>query len=197
LAFPVLMIPFFFGGILAAATEIGARERFVDVGSGAWPWLILLAASVGVIPLAAMDAMGVWTSNVVISESYTVAVPAALLMLATTFVFWRRRGNRVSDAIFALAVLPLGIVALGYLKISLMVLAFVLALYVGVRLQLYRQWLYVIAGVLLAALVFVTYTRVSLPAHNEGLSPLDFLGDFVPRVWWPFFFIVHLLWSWV
>ncbi|MEO5579207.1 MAG: hypothetical protein ABIR58_01000, partial [Gemmatimonadaceae bacterium] len=210
LGFPVMMIPFFFGGLLAAATEIRRLRWRVRASSSSdtfprydfwsdWrPWTILLLASVGVIPIDAMDSMGVWTSNVVISESYTVGVPAALLLFATTLIFWNTRGRRgTTDAVFLFLVLPLGIVGLGYLKISLMVLGLILLLYAGLRLRLYAQARYVAAGILATAAAFIAYTRVSLPAHNEGLAPLDFLVNFVPRPWWPFFFVVHLLWAWV
>lgn len=199
LAFPVIAIPLFFGAILAVATEIGRLSGTAARGplSGVRPWLVLLVASVGVIPVSAMDSMGVWTSNVVISESYTVAVPVALLLLATAFVFWKTRGNKVTDSFFVLAIFPLGIVALGYVKISLMVLGFGLSLYLGFRLRLYRHPLFAAAGVVLVLLVFLTYGRVSQPAHNEGFAAFDFLNAFVPRPWWPFFFVIHLLWSWV
>lgn len=197
LAFPVMMIPFFFGGILAAATEIVNLEFAEDLRNDLRPWLLLLAAGIGFIPITALDAMGVWTSNVVISESYAVAVPVALLLFSATLVFWRGLGNRVADAVFAVVVLPLGIVALGYLKISLMILGFLLAIYIGIRLGVYKRPVFVAGGILLSGLVAITYPLVSLPAHNEGLSPLDFMGDYVPRRWWPFFFVAQLFWSWV
>jgi len=199
LAFPVIAIPLFFGAILAVAIEIGRLSGTTARGplSGFRPWLILMAASAGVIPASAMDSMGVWMSNVVISESYTVAVPVALLLLATAFVFWKTRGNKVTDSFFALAIFPLGIVALGYVKISLMVLGFGLSLYLGLRLRLYRRPLFAAAGVVLVLLVFLTYGRVLQPAHSEGFAAFDFLNSYVPRPWWPFFFVIHLLWSWV
>lgn len=203
LAFPVLMIPLFFGGLLAVATQVGNLSRrssgVFDIRNGPRPLVVLLIASVGVIPITAMDAMGVWTSNVVISESYTVAVPVALLLLATTLVFWKGQdsGNRVTDAAFLFIALPIGIIALGYLKISLMVLGLLAALYVGVRHTLYKRPLFAASGGLLLVAVFVTYGQVSLPAHNEGLAPFDFMSGFVPRQWWPFFFLIHLMWTWL
>ena len=102
--------------------------------------------------------MGVWTSNFLISESYTVAVPISLLILATVVLFFDRRSMDASrdtarprslgESLFVLVGIPVAIALLGYLKISFMALAFGLALYALFRLRLYRRPLYLAAGAL-------------------------------------------------
>ncbi|MBA2708065.1 MAG: hypothetical protein H0U59_09700, partial [Gemmatimonadaceae bacterium] len=227
LGYPVTMIPLFFGGILCFVTELRHAERSEDrashavleqrdPGEGAGDrsntrdlrddpraWAVFLIATIGVIPITAMDAMGVWTSNLMISESYAVGIPVALLLLGTCVAFWRSGGREAvsrsplasREQLFPLIVLPIGIVILGYLKISLMVLAFLLAVYVFLRLGLFRRPLFAVAAVLLAVAVALAYGQVSLPAHREGIVPLHFLKGFVPAEWWPLFPIVHLFWS--
>jgi len=209
LGFPVTMIPFFFGGILAFAVAMRNRRRGAEAGEDLRNdfrfWFVFLAACIGVIPISGLDAMAVWTSNLLISESYTVAVPCALLLLAAVVTFYdglaqqgrTSRVRAIGDSLFALVGVPLGIVLLGYLKISLMVLAFALAMYAVVRLRLYRRPLYLVSAVLTTVLFYLTYTRVSLPAHREGLAPFDFLWSYVQPAWWPFFIVVHLFWSWL
>jgi hypothetical protein len=207
LGFPVTMIPFFFGGILAFAVAMrsarGDAEADDDLREDGRIWFVFLAACIGILPISGLDAMAVWTSNLLISESYTVAVPSALMLLATTII-WHGQSARnsskrgkVLDSIYLLVVLPLGIAALGYLKSSLMMLAFGLAWYVFLRLRLYRQIIYWYAIVVTSIVFAGTYQHVILPAHYEGLSKLDFLWNFVKPAWWPFFFVVHLFWSWV
>jgi hypothetical protein len=210
LGFPVTMIPFFFGGILAFAVAMRNRRHGPDAGADLRSdfrfWLVFLAACIGIIPISGLDAMGVWTSNLLISESYTVAVPCALLMLATTIAFHDGivtrtgqgtfTGRAVADAIFLLIGVPLGIVVLGLLKSSLMMLTFALALYALVRFRLYRRLLYSASAAIATVLFYVTYERVILPGHREGIAPFDFLWSFVKPPWWPFFIIVHLFWSW-
>jgi len=209
LGFPVTMIPFFFGGILAFAVAMrnrrGGAEATVDLRDDLRFWFVFLAACIGIVPISGLDAMGVWTSNLLISESYTVAIPCALLLLATMVTFYdgqtRPAGSGqargIADSVFVLIGIPLGIVLLGYLKISLMVLAFALAMYAFVRLRLYRRPLYLVSAALTSALFYLAFTQVSLPAHREGLAPFDFLWSFVQPAWWPFFIVVHLFWSWV
>lgn len=212
LGYTVTMIPFFFGGTLAFA--VAMRNRRTPSGGGGDLrddfrfWFIFLAACIGIIPISGLDAMGVWTSNFLISESYNVAVPCFLLMLATVVAYYDARsprdgaaagkGRSISDALFVVVGIPLGIAALGYLKISFMALAFGLAVYALFRLGLYRRTLYAAAGVVATVVFAWTYTQVSLPAHREGgFAPLDFLWGYVRPAWWPFFLIVHLFWSWL
>ena len=211
LGFPVTMIPFFFGGILAFAVALRNRRVAPNAGQDLRDdlrlWFVFLSAPIGVMPVSGLDSMGVWTSNLLISESYTVAMPCALLMLATVVLFGDGLATRsdetslgvrsVGESLFVLIGIPLCVVALGYLKISFMFLGFALAIYTLVRLRLYRQPLYLASAALLTVLCLVAYTQVSLPAHREGLAPLDFLWSFVKPSWWPFFLIVHLFWSWV
>jgi hypothetical protein len=211
LGFPVTMIPFFFGGTLAFAVAMRNRRRepesAQDLRRDFRLWFVFLAACIGIIPISGLDSMGVWTSNLLISESYTVAVPCALMFLATVLAFYDGLINRagpgpsrarsLSDSLFVLIGIPLGIVLLGYLKISLMALAFAVALYALARFRLWRRPLYLLSAVVTTIVFYVAYTRVSLPAHREGIVPFDFLWSVVQPAWWPFFLVVHLFWSWL
>jgi hypothetical protein len=209
LTFPVTIIPFFFGGMVALAIALANRRRGEEDRSprlSGFFWAVLIAIAVGIAPIDGMDAMGVWTSNILISESYTVAVPAALLF-AAVIVTWadgippdvllRSATLKTSDWLFLLVVVPTGIVLLGYLKISLMALAFAAAVYLVLRLGLYRRLPFVLSIAIVAVVFYLTYVRVSLPAHREGLAPFDYLSNFVPLPWWPFFVFVHLAWTWI
>jgi hypothetical protein len=192
----ITILPFFFGGILAFATEMRsvlARSTSIDLRDNLGVVLVFLIAVVGVFPITGMDAMGVWTSNIMISESYAAALPVALLLLSMTVIWWR--GER-RDWIYPALILVPGILLLGYLKISMMILGFVAAIYAGLRKKLYRRPGFIVIGIALTILVAITWSNVSLPEHREGLVPLDFLKGFVPPAWWPFFFLVHLFWSW-
>lgn len=210
LAFPVIVIPFFFGGVVAFA--IFLRDRRRDEGSsparlsGTF-WAVFIAIAVGIAPIAGLDAMGVWTSNIMISESYTIAVPAALLFaavvlswadgLSVTPTTLARAKLGWIDMLFLLVIIPAGVLLLGYLKISLMALAFAAVVYLGWRLRLYRRLPFLAAMLITAVVFYLTYKQVSLPAHREGFVPLDYVSDFVPPPWWPFFLFVHLAWTWI
>jgi hypothetical protein len=211
LTFPVTIIPFFFGGVIALA--IFLRDRRPSTSDdraqrlGGVFWAVFIAIAIGIAPLDGMEAMGVWTSNILISESYTIALPAALLIVAL-IIRWAdgvssAAGSlssaplRKSDLLFLLVVYPAALVLLGYLKISLMALMFAVTVFLFVRLELYRRMPYAAAMVISAVAFYVTYKQVSLPAHREGYVALDYVRSFVPPPWWPFFLLVHLLWTWV
>src|SRR5688572_22502518 len=106
LGYPVTMIPFFFGGTLAFAVTLRQRRKaagnVTNLTDDFRFWIVFLAVCIGIIPISGLDAMGVWTSNFLISESYTVAVPISLLILATVVVFFDRRSTDASgDAVRA------------------------------------------------------------------------------------------------
>jgi hypothetical protein len=198
LGYAVTMIPLFFGGVLAFAVQM-RRER---ESNGFIFWAVFLAATIGILPVTGLDALGVWTSNLTISESYAVAVPAALMLAATVAAFWRQRGARVLaqnasviDLAFLALFIPGGLVALGYIKISFMVLGFAATGYAALRVGALKRWPLVLILAWMTIWVAVTYQRVSLAAHREGMVPLDFLKGFVPPVWWPFFILAQLFWS--
>lgn len=198
LGYPIAMIPLFFGSVIAFAVQMSGRDVTRD-----WrTWILFVAATIGVVPVAGMDALGVWTSNLMISESYAVAMPIAIMLLASVMVFWRQRGNpvlagngSVTDFAFLAIFLAAGLVSLGYVKISFMILGFGAAGYAALRVGAWRRWPLLLIGLWIAAIVAVTYQRVSLVAHREGIVPFDFLKGFVPREWWAFFIIAQLFWS--
>ena len=210
----VTMLPLFFGAILCFATEIrcawmrtsradNAENVSADIRENLSLAALFLIASIGIFPITGMDALGVWTSNPMISESYGAGLPVALLLFSTTIVFWTTSGREaattrmsISDWVFVALVLPIGLLTLGYLKLSLMVLGLLAMFYAAFRKRLYTRVPFVVIGLALLAGAFLTYRRVALPEHNEGLSPFDFLKGFVPPSWWVFFPLVHLFWSW-
>lgn len=208
--FGVTMIPLFFGGTLAFAVATrklrSGPDADDDLRNDFRFWFVFLAAFLGIIPLSGLDSMGAWTSNLLISESYTVAVPCGLLFLATVLIFYAsanrgeevgNRGRSIANSAFVVVGIPLGLVLLGYLKISLMALGFALGLCAFVRLRLFRRPLYLLSAGLTTILVAWTYTRVSLPAHQEGMRAFDFIQSYVPPQWWPFFVVVQVFWSWL
>ena len=206
LGYVVTMIPLFFGGIIAFAVQVRGEGFFGTPGDDATReltvWGIFLAATVGVIPIMGTDAIGVWTSNLMISESYAVGIPVALMLLATVMRFWRDHGSRVMsgdaaaiDYVFLALVLPAGLTVLGYLKISLMILGFGATGYAALRLGVWKKPALLVVALWVVAVVFATYMRTSLVAHHEGIVPLDFMKSFVPRNWWAFFFLAQIFWS--
>ncbi|MEO5588269.1 MAG: hypothetical protein ABIS03_01695 [Gemmatimonadaceae bacterium] len=206
LVFPVTVIPIFYGAIVVFALEVrtALNRSTPTTGSamGAAFWIVFLSATVGFMPISGMEAIGVWTSNVLISESYTFAIPVALLFASLVITFWQeRRGGVMSgdasmmDYLFVAIVLPAGIVTLGYLKISLMILAYIGVLFTALRVRAYRRLPLVAVAIVTTIFVALAFKQVSLVAHREGVVPLDFLKDYVPIKWWPFFPLLHVFWS--
>ena len=194
LGYPVIVLPIFFSSVLTFATELRTAFGKGDVAMrNDWRvWLVFLAATVGFIPTSALDALAVWNSNAFISESYLIGMPVFILMLATGLT---TKGKL--DWAFVLLFVPLLLAICGFLKISMMILGLALAVYLAVRLELYRQPK-VLAGLLISLVaVGLTYRIVSLPAQNGGISPFHFMRYDALEGWQQFFPLIHLLWTWV
>ena len=105
------------------------------------------------------------------------------------------QNGTVIDFAFLALVVAGTLVTLGYIKISFMVLGFAVICYAALRVGALKRWPLVMILAWMTLWIAVTYQRVSLAAHREGMVPFDFLKGFVPPVWWPFFILAQLFWS--
>lgn len=205
LGYPLIVLPLFFSSLLLFSAEL--RDAFAggetrSLRSDPRVWLVFLAATVGFIPTVALDALAVWNSNAFISESYLIGMPVFFFALGAGLAFGRERPFEIRSAgldalVFLGLFVPLILAALGFLKISLMILAFALAIYLAFRLEWYSKPIVLVSIVLSAIVVAATYRVVSLPEHNTGISPFHFMRFDARQGWQQFFPLVHLLWTWV
>ena len=94
-------------------------------------------------------------------------------------------------------VMPVLLVCLGFLKVSLMLLALASLLWVVLRAGLYRRRLFLIATPIAVVVSAITFKLVSVAAQNQGFVPLSFMRYNADPRWWPYFILGHLFWSWV
>ena len=202
----VIVIPLFFAAVLLLAVEVKKGWRLSRAGSDPplkkdyAAWLFFLAATVGMIPTAGLDAMGIWNLHVLISESYVIGVPVFLLVIATSIAFWRRKRSslRAGDLAFLLVFAPLMLAVTGFLKVSLMLLLLCAALGVVALGRLLRDRWIALSMVFCLLTSFVTYKFVSVTAQNQGFVPFAYMRySGVDTAWWPWFVLAHLFWSWV
>ena len=193
LGYPIIVMPLLFYGVLLVAR--GAERNDWRV------WTAVLAATVGFIPTRALDAFAIWNSNAFISESYLIALPVFLLVMTAGVVFWERNRDErrfgIGDSVYLLVFIPLILGALGFLKISLMLLLLAVAWYLIVRLWLWTRPQVIGSMILSAIIVAITYRIVQLPNQNGGISPLHFMRFDAAQGWQQFFPLFHLLWTWV
>ena len=205
LGYPVIVLPLFFSSLLLFSAEIRAALATDTVSAlrSDWrAWLVFLAATAGFIPTSALDALAVWNSNTFVSESYLIGMAVFFLTLGAGLAFGMRHKTESqhpnwNGAGFLIVFVPAMLAALGFLKVSLMLLAFVLAVYLAVRLKWHRRPMVVLSVLVSAGVVFFTYRVVSLPAHNTGVWPLHFMRHHAAPGWQQFFPLFHFLWSWV
>ena len=201
----VIVIPLFFSAVLLLAVEVrkewrharavGERTLRTDYAA----WLVFLVATVGMIPTSGLDAMGIWNRHAMISESYVIAIPVFLLVMCTAVVYWRRRrsSHRKSDVLFLLVFAPAMLAVAGFLKLSTMLLLLAAALGVALLGRLFRDRIYALSALLCIGAGGIAYKLVSVTAQNQGFVPFSYMRFYVNAAWWPYFILVHMIWSWV
>jgi hypothetical protein len=203
----VLMAPVFLFALLLLAAEARSAWRLARPETAiARPlerepvaWLVLVGATIGFIPSSALDALGIWNRHVLISESYLTGLGVFLLCCGLSVDWWASRAKDGSrgDALFLLLVVPILLVCLGFLKVSLMLLALAALLWVVIRSGFFRRRVFLTASLLALFVSAITFKLVSVAAQNQGIVPLSFMRNNADPRWWPYFILGHLFWSWV
>ncbi len=168
-------------------------------------WLFITLMIMGFLPRTAMLGLGLWTIGAFFSESYALAVPVTFLAVAMVSDFlndFSRTSSapspRVSDALFLLAVVPLLLALVGFLKISMLLLGFPIWAYVVVR--RYRRNMLALASLAVTTLVFLAVFRYAAPqGDGRAFGAFTFIRftSIVDHAWWPYFYSLSLIWGWV
>src|ERR1019366_1040415 len=88
-------------------------------------------------------------------------------------------------------------VCLGFLKVSLMLLALAAFLWTVLRTRLFKDRVFIAGAVLWLIVSAITFKLVSVPAQNQGITPFAFMRYSADGQWWPYFILLHLFWSWI
>ncbi|HUQ47287.1 MAG TPA: hypothetical protein VM053_03465 [Gemmatimonadaceae bacterium] len=159
----------------------------------------LIGATIGFIPSTTMDAFSIWNRHLLISESYltglSVIMPCAAL--AVGWWFSRTERRRPRDLVFLLAVIPILLAGLGFLKVSLMLLTLAAFFWTLLRTRAHKDPVYLASALLALAASLVTFKLVSNPDQNQGLVPFSFMRYSADVRAWPWFILAHFFWSWV
>ncbi|MGI9043031.1 MAG: hypothetical protein ACR2GK_02770 [Gemmatimonadaceae bacterium] len=198
LGYALILIPLFFASIAMLAIEVRKASLLSRpqgwLRTNWWGWLALAIGTIGIIPDSALYSMAVWNAHVLISESYLGGLPVFLMATATAVIAWRAEKRSVA---FMLVFLPVILVALAFLKVSLMILLFAMVIYVLFRTRLLFTVHGAASAVVMFAAGYLSYMAVSLPAHNAGFDLLHFMRYSTAPGWHQFFPLVHFAWTWV
>ncbi len=208
LGVPLIIVPFFFRGILTVANEVrrrpGMENGFVPSLQNSWfGWLMLAAACIGILPPDALQAVAVWSAGPIVSESYATVIPVSLLIIGTLYGAWLDIGTAERGSIgangfaFFILFVPLVLGATGFIKISEMLLLACAILWIFVRMKLWTRRPAIASALLSAALVVFAISKVLGGGRNNGISLLHFERTFIPAEALAFFPFMHLFWTWL
>ncbi|MEA5616577.1 hypothetical protein VB711_01805 [Cronbergia sp. UHCC 0137] len=204
LAYPVIIVPFFFQKILEFSFDF--RRKFINDSVDIklrinWLlWFIFFLGFLGFIPRVLSFQAGFWVFSPLSAESHVTAFAISFMAfsLALQVNINSLYHNNISwiEAILPALVLPCLISTVAILKISVGVLLFCVSIYLVVRFKLYKSKVYVTSLFILT----VMFATAFLLAKNPSPSPFKlfaFIQDWVEDPWKPFWFHLTFFWSWI
>jgi hypothetical protein len=141
--------------------------------------------------------MGIGNRNAAFAEPTAMAVALFLLAIGTVIAWWRRKRTSpsVSDFVFLLVFAPFVLVSIGVMNPYLMLLLTLTGIGIALLGRLFRDLL--IAASALVCLVATAATWKLMSIANVGqIAAMDSVRS-IDGVWWPYFFLVNLFWSWL
>lgn len=196
--YPIIFIPFVIFSMLLLAISVRAMRDWDSRCVVAGGLFVLLLGFGRFLPHAAMDALGLWPEDLIISESFLFGVAMSCLTLGMIIPVFRDLlvpGSALPRS--ALVAIPLLIALCGWCKISVALPLVGLLWYCTLRLRLSRPAV-LLSALAATVLVFVVMRTGAAAQRDElGLHPLYFLETYVQRAWWPYFFLTHFFWSWI
>lgn len=207
LCYPVIFVPLLLYALLSLAIDV----RFTFLAEPGRPlrsdglfWVLLVVALV--MPFGLRDGIYIRVASYLISESYNLSLTLACLLCASGVIFYRsnratwqrpwehRARETLSYAVWA--VLALGM--LGMIKVSLMVLFVLVALYLFVRLRLYTNFVFLVALPVLISVCMIVVYMVTYPSlEANGFVPFHYVENFVQPAWRPYFFLAGFGFVWL
>ena len=198
LAYPVILAPFVVRSFIYLVDAF--RKCFKIQGSYNWKfYLLLVFVFTGIIPTRLIDKMGIMVIDIFVSESYSLTLAVAFLLLSLVLYLKERlvlekisRDVVVFNAVF----LPLMLGLIGLLKISIFILLAVVFVYFVVRLGLYRKSYFFISAILsliVTAIIF-KYSYLGEGAKYSLFHYVERLVDGDFRIFFP---LTYFFWVWI
>lgn len=197
-AYPVIFAPFVVRSFLYLIDAF--RAVFKIRLSLDWRfYLFLLFAFTGIVPLGMIGKAGMFIGDVFISESYSLSLAVAFILLGLLLQFKEQiflRKPSLSIKIFAIAVLPLMLGLIGLLKISVFILLAVSFIYFFIRLKLYRNINFVLSAVFALAISLAVFKYSYLGGESKYFL-FHYLKTWVDIDYRIFFPLFYFFWVWV
>lgn len=203
LGFPTIFIPFMLNATLIFALSyrvnfLDGRTTAGDSGLSYYFWLVFILAHLGIVPAKIHGG-----NSHLVSESYALGITAFFLFSSVALHLWRIIANgNPKDFNWAHAsmFLTIGVMlaVVGLFKSSLMILSFILAGYLVIRIGcLSRRVRMLFMALNTMIVILVINLTVSRQTPGLSLEPFHYLKNYVQPEWWPLFPVFELLWSWV
>jgi hypothetical protein len=180
LVFPAIIAPLLFRSFLSFVVQV---KQHYKVESGTRKlnflfWIVFLSVFIGfIINFLGGNSWAQFSSGgtglylfMLLSESYTLSIILMLGLLSTYLNFWIYEHHLTSlqKAIILIFLLPILVAILGFIKISTWYVVCCLLGYLFLRIQLFKNVLWLLNMVLLSLTVLIMYNVVYESKENHG-----------------------------
>jgi hypothetical protein len=202
LAYPIIFVPFFYQVSILFIIKI---KDFIHKANSSWIlttdyifWLVFFIMQIGFItPQSELITSWGWNAHL-ISESYNISLSFTLILI--TMVLYLIPSIEINESyfineLFIIVFVPLLLIVIGFNKISLIYLLISFYIYIIYRLNLYRQFIYIVSiGLAISSILFVMYF-IGKRSAGITFSPFDFFISYGRGN--IFFFLFYFFFSWV
>jgi hypothetical protein len=197
-AFAILFVPWLVFALLMLASTLkalrGEDTSLFTVGSV----MVLLLAFGKFLPSAILDDLGLWPEDIIVSESFLFGIAAACWSISIAAPALRdltRPGAPAATR--TLISLPLLVAACGLCKISVGFVLLGALAWACLRMGLLKRRAVLAACAASGLLFWVVFRAGAASQRNElGIETSYFLDHYVKHSLWPYFFLLHFIWSW-
>jgi hypothetical protein len=199
LVYPSLFLCLFFKGLLGFAYDLfllKTKRDNTNIIPGITFWVVFMVFNIGFLPSAFLANWANWETWIE-SESYSIGLLYFFLLASFTlylFSRWKEHQSlKLNRAYFLLlaVLLPL----LGLIKISILVIAIALLIYLFFKLRFFKDWIIIVTVILTLVFSFyilkITASTYTTNEENDNFFLFHFLKTWTLEGWRGLFYYIH------
>lgn len=175
--------------------DVNSEEN--DILSDKFLWIILVCVFVGLLPARILDKFAIWNS-IIIGESYAVSMILFLILISLTLEAYRTKSK-----LFFVIIFPLIFGVIGALKISTVSLLLALAVYTFFRLNLYKNFKFIICLCSIIMIAWFERQWFNASSNKIIIDYFNFITEYIMRnkisnsIRIPLFFLIYFFIAWI
>ncbi|HNP07884.1 MAG TPA: hypothetical protein PKN99_09660, partial [Cyclobacteriaceae bacterium] len=203
LVYPSLFLCLFLKGLLGFAYDLfllTTKRDNANIRPGITFWVVFFVFNIGFLPSAFLANWANWEQWVE-SESYSIGMLCFFLLASLTLYLFSKSKEHQSLKFNRVYFFPLAALVplLGLMKISVLVIAIAVLIYLVFKLRFFKDWVILVTVVLTLALSFfvlrITASTYISNDENDNFFLFHFLKTWTLKDWRGLFYYIHYFYT--